>query len=795
MQKLVLGVALAVAAAAVWWLSQRDVEAPPAPPAPAAATAEPAPATTVEAPAPTRPDASATRATAAPAPRAAVTGAAAPTPPAPAEAPPGIDGRVVWADGEPAVDVVVLCGLDDASQLGLDERTTRSDDAGAFAFDDLPPGRYRVRSDRGGEVKVLLAAPGRREVSLEIPAGIAVAGRVVDDTGQPVAGAALWLSSRWTLERGARVATTDAEGTFTLRSIQTQRYLGARAAGYSPSIARYLEAREGETLSLELELTRRGASVRGTVYDAHGAPVSRALVRVGHADRAAGFVQTGSGGVARDWAPATARSDARGEFKIDGLPTGRLEVLARAPGHGAARLLVDAQPGATVPVTATLPAAASIEGIVRDAGGTPLHRAQVRSGARWDDPTRSVSTSDELGHYALGDITPGEVQVAVLQRGQVVLKTTLTVGPGQTLRWDPILSQKLGIEGRLVDASQRPLPRWMIVAMRDSEWVGTVFTGANGEFAFADLEPEAHTLRAFQQRADQAAAGERGQVAAVVRNDVMPGDNTVLLVVDDDAMPSGAVRGRVRAANGGVPTETRVMLGMVDGRGGIAVKVDAVTGEFHAEGLVPGTYRISVRSEGHPQIRVGRREVRAAEEIDLGDLQLSEGGSCSGTLRHANGSPLPDVKLELLAEDGTLTGTMRRQSDHFRSSSVARGSYRLMVSGPGLARTAVPVVIETGRDTQLEIISHQGVQVHLTARVPGTAAWVHLSLYREGESMGGSGLQAQADGTYATDLWLAPGDYRVWVGTDGSRYRGRREFTVQAGAAMRLDVPLQAVPK
>ena len=105
-------------------------------------------------------------------------------------------------------------------------RSARTDRAGRFSFDALPPGAWTLKAEAGelesGPLAVDLQASERIEdVELVIGEAEAFGGTVVDPTGHPVVGARLILTPQPGLVGGLQEpigAETGAEGTFSGRS-------------------------------------------------------------------------------------------------------------------------------------------------------------------------------------------------------------------------------------------------------------------------------------------------------------------------------------------------------------------------------------------------------------------------------------------------------------------------------------------------------------------------------------------------------------------------------------------------
>ncbi len=186
---------------------------------------------------------------------------------------------------------------------------------GSFAFDNLPPGRYRL--EVGGQVLTDLALTGENRLALapiDLAAGrrSAVRGRVADAAGQPKADRVVTLKREGILIAETRTA---ADGAY--------RFANLPAGKYSIEVAGLGVVNSSITLDGEREFVvdvlwpGQGPSgvLQGRVLNANGTPRPYALVRL---LRNAAEVQR-------------TESDVKGAFKFAGLAAG---TYALAVGDG-----------------------------------------------------------------------------------------------------------------------------------------------------------------------------------------------------------------------------------------------------------------------------------------------------------------------------------------------------------------------------------------------------------------------------------------------------------------------------
>ncbi|MHC5065037.1 MAG: carboxypeptidase-like regulatory domain-containing protein [Planctomycetota bacterium] len=226
----------------------------------------------------------------------------------------------------------------------------------------------------------LHGAAGRR--SSKGATDLCVRGRIVDAEGRPLAAAR--VSSFYTLDDGA-TAVSAADGSFelSLRSGQTVHLLRVRRRGFAEGKLwlREVDARN----AVEISLLAAGG-VSGRVISPSGEAIAGAEVSHGAC-----------------WA----RSDAKGEFRIDDLPAGSQCLRVFAKGWAAMQVPVQVSPGRIESeVELQLQSGQRIRGRLRDDHGQAIRAALVTAqipGLR--SAARSTFTDGE-GCFDLVDLPP-----------------------------------------------------------------------------------------------------------------------------------------------------------------------------------------------------------------------------------------------------------------------------------------------------------------------------------------------------------------------------------------------------
>ncbi|MCP3920691.1 MAG: sigma-70 family RNA polymerase sigma factor [bacterium] len=370
-----------------------------------------------------------------------------------------IGGSVGDAEGRPVsgteIELVVPRGVQRRFPYVLDasleiERVVRTDASGRFALNGVPAvqgSQLVTRSE--GFLPDERAAPliTRTDVRIELQsveaAGAPLRGTVLDEHGEPVAGARVGAA--------LAVTRTDARGVFAFApEVRAEaREVVAVTQGALPGRERALETPEGPAWPdhVVVRLGGEPLDLTGIVVDGDGRPVAGAHVyvadptKLGNEDGAPSHVEGFIAGIGskpeveREGAPLANTptsfwswvvTDADGRFHLRGLLARDYRLRAF---HAETLAMVDAGPfrGGERVVRLVLPLedGSSVAGRVVDASGDPVAGARVRSFQRaftvrgigevthsWDR-SGPADSSDANGRFALGHVARSGVWLLV----------------------------------------------------------------------------------------------------------------------------------------------------------------------------------------------------------------------------------------------------------------------------------------------------------------------------------------------------------------------------------------------
>ena len=585
------------------------------------------------------------------------------------------------------------------------DATSRSD--GTFAVDDLPRDEHPTVVVRAvGHLAALVhgVVVGGDPLSVVLAPAATLVGRVLDDAGAPLPGAAVRLHWRDHLPGapeghlpggGQAAAVTDEEGRFELGEIRPGPVeIAASAARFIDSESRRVVAQIGEPLQLTFQL-QRGATLHGVVLTEDGDPVADAHV-----------VVSGAG----------AGTDAEGAYAIDGVRPGE-HVRGRAihPGHGRVTRDLEVLPGDNQ-VDWTLPAGAAVSGVVVTAAdGEPVPGAQVELAGPEGIPVFDA-VSDGAGAFRFPALPEGRYVLAAaapgLARAEATEPVTVTAEPVTDLRL--ALAPAARVEGDLIGLTFAEVARVAVTASRSGE-VRAATVDHRGRYVVDDLGYGVWTVEAKldRDRRQAAARAELGPDRLRAELDLEFGDGATLsgeVLLDGQPLAGAAIN---------LQGET------------VAVRRHLVTdhlGAFTTADLPVGAYRMSVRHPRHMAVYNDRIDVdgdrRVVVELELSSLR---GHVADG----ADGAPLEDALIALQRAgrgEGLILATSDAEGD-FSVPELAAGAYALRVTRTGYAPALSQLEVAPGGEAVVDVDLEPSAGLRLSLHLadgqsrPGPSPW------------------------------------------------------------------------
>ncbi len=698
-----------------------------------------------------------------------------------------LEGQVIDDNEAPVGGASVV--LDSHPPL---EAITETD--GSFAFEHLTARTYQVEARTGdrvaGPVAVRLTATSAPVVlRLRRATRVTVDVRSAHDD-RPIAGALVEVRSL-----AIASALTDDKGRATLRAVRGGWHvLHVTAAGYASTSK---ELAISELASGEITTVVRlseGVAVDGTVVGVDGSPIEGARVVAEPVSRWDDGSDVSLDGVL---------SDAKGRWRLGGLPKESLRLVARRAGYapGATPPVPLADGGERTGIVITLERGARLTGRTVDKTGAAVPGAEVR--VLTNSNTIRRASCDRDGRFAIDGLPRMRVHVAAFGDGGSSQTALVDLQHGDkdiTLA----LSATSSIAGVVVTPKGERVAEARVVAVPratddqlqrvDARLRGQLGAIADddGGFTLAGLVPGEYHLRAIRPGAPSALLEMKQGVL------VETGATDARVVVDD----LGQIRGTLAFADGGAPSRVSARLGVEPPRW-----FDGAS--FTLTNVPAGKNYLKLDGPELVAAAVSDVEVPAGGTADLGTIRVVRGREISGRVVDAHGQPVAAASVvlarKLEADGNDLAPSVDNQPDIVLSG----GDGRFAIRGVGPAsQVIVADHQDVGRSQAVAIpAGTANLQIELALESPGAVqgfvradnepveAFVMLRPRTSGNS--DFMISTGPDGSYRFDR-IAPGRYILYgslrrgTQTGGSDGNGRA-VTVEPGRVLDADLDLTRV--
>ncbi|MCU0225132.1 MAG: carboxypeptidase-like regulatory domain-containing protein [Acidobacteria bacterium] len=751
-----------------------------------------------------------------------------------------ISGTVVDEAGKPVAEAEVATqSLSMTGGFVRRECTTGAD--GAFALAGLPADRtYEVTASHAGfasaSQKELKPDGDALTLTLRAKGSGTVTGRVV--TGNPpVPVAGLFVEAipkgdsspmgmMTALGMGVeKRAVHAADGRFQLEDLVPGKYtFKVTADGLVPARLEETELFPGQPLDLGEIRLEKGATVRGLVQDKGSkAPVGGAAIVIEEGGGLAGMLKQ----MDPNQRPA-ATTGPDGRFTLSGIAPGQLALRVESDRYAPAKSTLEIQPGVPpADLTVDLGPGGTIEGIVRDKSGLPQPNYMITATTGFGANLRMITSTDEVGHYKLETIPPGDYMVVSMPtprgggdedgaaQAEMMSKMQMQSVKVEEARTS-VLNFPAGggaaitVKG-VVRRGGSPVESRVFFVKTDAtntvQDLASTQTGPDGSF-------EVRLAGAGEYRAAvMPVASKPGDVGTSVRFTVPDGK----AAVDQDLVLSEAeVSGQVTDLDSGQPLKgARIVAVQLDADGEVDERTSstgsATTGEdgrFVVEGLEPGEWRLSVLHEGHGSETIGPLTIKPDAKLEGRNAGLRPARPMIFSIKDELGQPVEGamvLRLELGTAGAGIGMDLGSDVDgRAQVRNLADGTYDLAVVATGFALKVlpgVPVGESSPREVAVTLQRAQPVTVKVVDSsgkgVSGLMVGVKDSTGLDLSSMlilqrifsqEGFSLGTDAGGT-AKLSGLEPGKYELTF-RRGTDVVTRQSFKVKAGEPTAVEVKL-----
>jgi protocatechuate 3,4-dioxygenase beta subunit len=620
---------------------------------------------------------------------------------------------------------------------GLSSNETISDRGGLFilrGFADQSTVTLSVTATGYRPADTVVRAPNKDVVLVLSQHGM-LRGRVQDsETGAPL------REFRIRIGFGDMVSFHSEDGTFEWKDLPSGRETFiAQAPGYQAAELTNIEIRVGETTEGVVFSLVKGVDLKGQVVDAQSGvklPNVRVSYRVSNEQDYPPW--------ALDWNAQITDSD--GAFKFDGLPAGKVAVLARSHGYAETlRTVMAGEEGAVVEIR--LPKASSISGRVVGSDGTNLSASQVRL---WSYSSRTGITSptDENGTFLFGDLSKG--------RYRLTAQTELRQGTPQEIellesesRKDLVLTISPGgtIQGSVVGLAPTERRVLHVVAEGPAGFRSSVTTHPDGTYVIQGVPIGwiKVTVQTSSQRIISKSIELRAEVDEVTLNIEFP------LVA--------RLSGRVMRGDQPVADRTVSAVPNAQDSGAGFAQTDA-NGMYVIDGLSEGDYLVALSGGVTKKLRISGNTVL--------DMELSALSVSGRVLESKTGKPLAGVAVQVSrggsAIDTTISAT--DSQGRFSVEDLEPGSYQLSAHRPGFRIGTQTFSIPSSSDLLVDLTPAQGILIKAIDGITGLALQaLTIDVSSEAQSIR---LNIQLDESGSGELPEFPsGRYNLFISSRG----------------------------
>ncbi|HXM79060.1 MAG TPA: carboxypeptidase regulatory-like domain-containing protein, partial [Thermoanaerobaculia bacterium] len=686
----------------------------------------------------------------------------------------GIAGFVRDSQGQPIVGAQIF-GMSVGETVR--PQNASSDVDGRFRLDGLSPDKailLNVSAAGYAAAQKNVTAPAEDLAVVLKTAGI-VRGRVEDgDTKRPINDFTVGRTgpNAFTFNistgRGGDKAFQSEDGSFELPDVPAGKWtIRASAAGYRTGETSGVELSEGETKEGIVISLRRGGSLSGRVLDPRGGSLPNASVSwqaAGSSGGGAGAMFARFSGGAANTATTT---DADGRFRFDGLPTGKVTVVADHSDYLEASREVDPEKETNVDIT--LGTGGSIAGSVvgRD-GRTPMPGALVSLNQQGDAGMFGGADSartDGSGAFLFEHLKPGR------------FKLSAQSGSGKSPSKDVILADNQRLDGvligmnpagALVRGTISGLPAGNLGGVRvfanSPDFSDSTQTDDSGNFTLKDVP--AGLIRFT------ATTNFLSGRSATKSLDVPDGSGELPVEIAFE----GVSRLAGRVTRGDRPLSGLFVTANADPPQPSGGRANAQTdddGRYALEGLKDGTYQLLVNGQG-----VSYRKTVAVSGDTTADVPIPAATITGTVTEEGSGDPIEGATIQADTGKETQTFAMKSattdSSGRYEIDGVDTGRYQVTARKAGYRlKTQTADVGSDPAQANFTLAKGAGISIRVADGLTGMPLHGVTAL-----AFGGDGGVA-FNGTVTLDSTgkgeissLGPGRYSIYLFSDGYAPRG-----------------------
>lgn len=562
-----------------------------------------------------------------------------------------------------------------------------TDESGRFHIESLLVGTVNVIATAEGYTSISRAAiiPLNTTVdiilSLQLNPG-RIVGTITDIQGFPISGAVITVIDGTT----AVITTvlTQNDGSYRVESLTPGVYtILVNATGFGQGISSGVVA-SGGTTDVSLQLMGNTGTIAGAVQDSEtGLPIKGAAIQIRLINPSGPIV-------------LTTVTDTGGNFVAPNLNPGFYAVVAFAEDYGSnvASVQVVINETATVALSLSSLVGAVRGTVVDEALESPLVDTLIRLTSESGIVLREVQT-DVAGNYFIDNITRGNYTLVFINANYQNVVVSVTVVANET----KIISVTLqpypaSIAGTVVDAnSSAPLIGAVVQVLNENgQFITNAISNTEGRYSITGLAEGTYTVVTIAQ----------GYIASSLNISLTPG---TAAQVDFQLITNHAsIQGKIIDRNGNPVNNALVR---VLDQSGVFINsgVSDANGMYIVGNMPSGTLQVIVSAKSFQSV-TRFITVRAGEQLTNIDfiLEWDSFGEIKGNVyNQLTNEPVVNATVEVRNSFGTIVTVHTDRFGDFSISSLAAGSYTLIILAQPFQTKTITVNVELGEITRVTV--------------------------------------------------------------------------------------------
>lgn len=640
--------------------------------------------------------------------------------------------------------------------MGEGDSSTVSGPDGSFTLTGLPAGSTRVmlrKEDSLINDQRMFTAPAR-DVVIDLPVGGTIRGRVVEKGSSKAinsfqvgvsasrSGGGMMMMSAPLLK-----SFTAEDGSFTLENVPSgSMNLVANAPGFAPARMN-LSVEEGKTLSDVVVELETGVRLTGRVTGPNGAPLADATVVI-QPSPTGSFAMTGT--------PRRTRTDANGEYSMDGLLAGEETIsFGHAKYNATAKSVI--LKGTETKLDAQLEGGSKITGTVVTDAGMPVAEAEVEASG---GASGSRARTNASGTFEMENMRPGRYRFSAAKAGFVEgVVNDVDISSGAPIR---IVMQTGGtIYGRVSGISEADMANVTVTA-RNRGTASSAAVDPMGNFRIEGAPTGTVSVSASVQPRDF--AGRRNSSTQTV--ELAAGGSQQ---VNIDFRGDVVIRGRVTRNGKALGNASVSFYPRKSGAQASASVSTDDQGTYSLSGLEDGEYNVTVVDVQRFSPYSTTYTVRGSSTFDIDYKAASIRGR---VIDAGTGEAIENATVQFRSSTpgNEMRGTRTSVTDStgvFSIDFVNPGSYVITASRDGFGNTMQDIVLgDAGReDLELKLSRNEGVTMSVVDARDGRSISGMVFVYDAQGRLVYDSQSAMRFGDAAKDLRLplTPGSYTATV--------------------------------